>query len=494
MRSGRSERLLVFLAALIPRLALAWVTFGSTDIVHCFKNTTSILSGQQPFLPYLPGVEILIWFGGLLAHFTNIPPGLAYKLIPLLFDCGIAVLLRDARSMRTGLLYAIAPVPMIIVCMHGQWDSLFLYFLTLALVLAERDGARVQGLAGAAWFLSIVPKPLALPLVLLFLPSPREVGRSPEARRKAFSFLFGAGAAGLLYAFVLVLADSIPSMERLRLILIYGGAGHGFFGLPWLAGLPLARYWTLIPFAFILAMVWMGRMRREEGVLLFFVMAMVNSALAPQYLGWLVPFALLADRRRFLALYLLVAGVFLALFYRSIGVNEPTIVFVGAYAVLKQVAWLSPPATSDQVAKWVAWIGNYALPLLCLGYGIWAFLRSWRQRPTSRLTSRPLATILAPAVLLLSVLALAVVWGLAQPPVAPNDFVDRILRRVEVYDVVRFAGRREDVRWVPGRMARPSTANHVINLSTILLALVAVSSVATWLNLEKESSIEDVQP
>ncbi len=482
MRSPRSERLIVFLAALAPRLTLAWITLGSTDISNCFRNTTWMLSGRQPLLPYLPGVEVLIWFGGLLAHFTSVPPGVAYKLIPLLFDCGIAVLLRDARSMRTGLLYAIAPVPIIIICMHGQWDSLFLYFLTLALVLAEDDRGRVRGIAGAAWFLSIIPKPLALPLLPLFLPSPRDLMRSKEARQRGFSFLSGAAIAGLIYVVVVIAADYIPSAERLLLIYAYGGAGNGFFGLPWLAGLPLARYWTLIPIALIVVMVWMGRMRRDEGVLLFFVVAMVNGALAPQYLCWLVPFALLSGRNRFAAVYLLVAGVFLTLFYRALYVNEPSVIFVGAYAVLKPVAWLSPPPISVALSKVVAWIGNYALPLLCLGYSIYGFVRGWRQRRTPLVVARPLMTTVAPAIVLLSVIALASTWAAAQPPVAPNDFVDRILRKVEVYDVVKYPGRKEDIHWVPRRMAQPSTANRVMNLSTILLALVAVSSVATWMS------------
>jgi hypothetical protein len=52
---------------------------------------------------------------------------------------------------------------------------------------------------------------------------------------------------------------------------------------------------------------------------------------------------------------------------------------------------------------------------------------------------------------------------------------------VEVYDVVLYHGRKEDIHWVPRRMAQPRTANPVLNLSTILLALVAVSSVATWM-------------
>jgi hypothetical protein len=473
--------MIVFLAALAPRLTLAWITLGSTDISNCFRNTTWILSGQQPVLPYLPGVELLIWFGGLFAHYTSVPPAFAYKLIPLLFDCAIALLLRDARSFRAGLLYAIAPVPIIITCMHGQWDSIFLYFLMLALVLAE-DGREVaRGLAGAAWVLSIIPKPVALPLLPLFLPSPRQMLRSKEARQRAFLFVSGATVCGLMYVCTVFALDYIPGGERLVLIYAYGGAGSGFFGLPWLAVVPLARYWTLLPTLAIMAMVWMGKMRRDEGVLLFFVLAMVNGMLAPQYLCWLVPFALLSGRYRFAAVYLLIAGVFLTLFYRAVYVNEPSVVFVGAYALLDSLAWLTPPPVSMTVSRMLAAIGNYVLPLLCLGYAIYAFLRGWRRCEPTAARSTPLLAVTVPAVVLLSVVTLAGIWAAAQPPVAPGDFVDRILRKVEVYDVVLYHGRKEDIHWVPRRMAQPRTANPVLNLSTILLALVAVSSVATWM-------------
>jgi hypothetical protein len=215
-------------------------------------------------------------------------------------------------------------------------------------------------------------------------------------------------------------------------------------------------------------------------VLLFFVVAMVNGALAPQYLCWLVPFALLSGRTRFAAVYLVVAGVFLTLFYRAVYVNEPSIVFVAAYAVLKPVAWLSPPPVSLGVSRVVAWIGNYALPLLCLGYASYAFLRTWRRPRSAQGAIASTRAVTIPALALLAIVSVGGLWAAARPLVTPAEFVDHTLRKIEAYDVLQYHGRKEDIHWVPRRMGQPSKANRVLNLSTILLMLVAFSAVANW--------------
>lgn len=467
------ERLAVFVAALLPRLILAWITFGSKDIGNCFRNTTWLLSGRELVLPYFPGVELLIWIGGALAYFTPVPAAAAYKLIPVLFDAATAVLLRDARSLRSGLLYAIAPVPLVIMSMHGQWDGIVLYFLALAVVLRDSDHRIAQPLAGVAWFLSVITKPIALPLLpLFFLPW--------SDRRRSANFLGGVCGAAVIYALLLTFSGHLPSIERLELIFVYGAAGGGYFGLPIVTG-PLLRYWTLLPTFAVFAAFGTGRISRADGVLLFLAFAMANSQLAPQYLCWLVPFALLSGRLRFGALYTLIAGSFLVFFYRTIAVNKTTAIFAGAYALLTPAAALTPPPASAFVSRALVLTGNYVLPLFCLGYAVAVLARArtpLRPGPTTHSGPR----IAVPGALLLMFVGGAAIWAAAAPRITPAAFVDRILHKVDAYDVVRFHGKEEEdhLTWIPRRMARPSLAQPVMNLSTMLLALVAMSSVLTW--------------
>jgi hypothetical protein len=462
----------VFAAALLPRLLLAWITFGSKDIGTCFRNTTWLLSGRELVLPYFPGVELLIWIGGALAYFTPIPAAAAYKLIPVLFDAAIAVLLRDARSLRSGLLYAIAPAPIVVMCMHGQWDGIVLYFLALAVVLRETDHRIAQPLAGVAWFLSVITKPVALPLLPLFLLPWGD-------RRRSANFLGGVCGAAVVYVLLLMFTGHLASIERLALIFLYGAAGQGFFGLPILTT-SLFRYWTLLPALAIFGVFGTGRISRADGVFLFLAFAMANSQLAPQYLCWLAPFALLSGRLRFGSLYTLIAGTFLVLFYRTITVNTTTIIFAGAYGLLTPFAALTPPPASELVARALVITGNYVLPLFCLGYAIAVLVRSRKEAvpaPFARLGPG----VAMPAAILLVLVVVTVSWAAAAPEIAPAAFVDRILHKVEAYDVIRYETRQnEDLTWVPRRMAKPSLANPVLNLSSILLVLVAVSAVMTW--------------
>ena len=169
----------LFLIAATVRLSIAYLFFGSIDVVNDTLHSTCLFDGVplDPPVPYLPGVQLLIWLGGQLALHTGLPVAFCYKLFPCLFDSLIAVLIAvspsgGSRSLRLGYLYAFAPVAMIVMALHGQWDSVFLYFLILSFFLLRFETRWGYVLAGAAFVMSVVAKPVAVPLVPFLFPAP----------------------------------------------------------------------------------------------------------------------------------------------------------------------------------------------------------------------------------------------------------------------------------------------------------------------------------
>lgn len=473
----RSRFGLLILAAAIPRLFLAWITLGTADMTACFRNFTWMLSGLQPQLPYLPGAELMIYLGGVAAYHTALPAGFAFKLLPVLFDVATAFTLR-ARAPRAAWLYAFAPLPLIVNSMHGQWEGMVLYFLVLALVLASDDRAVTQALAGAAFVLSVIVKPIALPLALLFLLTP---GEKQRAVQRALRFGGGAVTTGLLYLLIAGLAGYPLDADRLTLIFDYVRFGGHYFGLP-SGHLPVVgRFLTIIPALVITGLYWKQRLSREDAALLVFCFAIGGSPLAPQYLCWIPPLALLAGRYRFCAAYSLVAGLFLTFFYsESSFIAGP--LFMGAYGILRPLAWLTPQAPPLWISPMLFVLGDYVLPLLCLGYGLLRVVRAWSRENVQQEPS-PARGVLLPAALLLVLVTSVVVWASSRPEVKATAFVDRIHAKVAKYDVVGVTGPGREVKWVPrrllpNRVMQEGRGFDAASLSTMLAVWVLLWSMA----------------
>src|SRR5205085_2426085 len=107
------------------------------------------LGGHPMSLPYFRGIELWVWIGSVLAYYTPLAASFPYKLLPVVCDALIALILFDCEkddrvALRNGLLYAIAPIPFIVAAMIFQWDSVWIYFLIVAIVMLRSDEKRLH--------------------------------------------------------------------------------------------------------------------------------------------------------------------------------------------------------------------------------------------------------------------------------------------------------------------------------------------------------------
>jgi hypothetical protein len=466
--------MLVLGTALVPRLLIGYLNFGAVDAIVNFRNTVRLLQHLPVETPYLPGLELWLWIASSLAYFTSLPLMFPYKLLPIACDAAIALLLFEAAKdrhdgLRDGLLYAVAPIAIAISAMHPQWDSIWMLFVLLALsaVRDERDAA--SAVAGAALVLSVIAKPVAAPLALVLL---------PRTRRGILAFVSGGCAMAIVYGCILAAAGFFPTLDSLAGIVRYASGGVRLFGLPYR---PFDRFWAVVVIALSAAVLrFVGRISRDEAVLLALTGTVAVSGLSVQYLIWPIPFAILAGRRRFLALYTLVAGAFVVLYYETPILNLPNMENLGAYGMLRPFGWLSPPLPPRSLQPIQQLLGNYAIPLLCLGFVVVRVTNVFRRRErAAALPYAGLRRVVTPALVLFVLLAGATLWAVRKPPMQPHAFIQRVAQKIAAYDVVPYTGnlvvRRGSRIWI-ARSFTDASLSAPIDIVVIGLVWVVASA------------------
>lgn len=478
--SSTMRRLAIGAAALVPRLILGAISFGAEDGVASLRNSLAIFQGGWADTPYFPFIEVWIWTAGIIAYYTAIPVMLPYKLLPIAADALIALLLFDSatdprKGTRNALLYALSPIAIWFSAVHMQWDSLWMYFLLLALVLLRLEGAKAAAIAGACLVLSVAAKPIALPLAVILL---------PLVRRRALAFIGGGAAMAAIYTAFLASIGWLLTVDNLLFIFRYARKGVQLFGLP---HHPFNRLWTSLA---ILGALWLlcilKKVTREEAVFLFFCALMGVAGLSPQYLWWLVPFAIVAGRLRFLALYTLLAGLFLALYYRVPFLNGVNVENLGAYGYLHSLSALSPPAAPPMCSVIARFLGNYAIPLFCLGYVIFEVLRILRkdephhEQPAPRIPFR----YAVPLLIVVLGVTLSALWAGRKPEIEPRAYIYRIEQKIEgQYDVVRYRRPLPPGRgkvWVPRSTLEPARAALHAGILAPVFVIAAAAFTFPW--------------
>lgn len=455
-------RLGIFAVALVPRLVIAFVTFGAVDNVHNIRNFVRMLDGLRIETPYLPGLELVLWVAGMATYETPLPVLFPWKVLPLVCDALIALLLFDAtRDRRAGLLYALLPVPLFIACVHPQWDSLFLLPLLLAVVFADEKPV----LAGVALVVSIVAKPVAIPLAILLV---------PRSRRGALRFIGGAAVATIIYVVTLAATGHMPDLQG---IVQYASGGVQVFGLTF------RPHNRIIPVAGALALaafLWFrNRCMRGEAVLLFFAVVLGLSGLSVQYLGWILPFAVLCRRDRFVALYGLAAGLFVLFYYQVPEINLFHIEDLGALAMLKPLGRLAPPPPPAWAGVALQILGNAVVPLLLLGFAALEVVKMLMKRAVAATPVGPMHGAERGAIAAAALFALAAAWAAMQPRIDPMQYVAHVDKRVEEYDVVRYRGphiQRGLKVWIARSLVEEGVAHRAINAATLGVLWILLAS------------------
>jgi hypothetical protein len=386
-------RLVLFSVALVVRLFCATISFGSIDLINAIQVTPAQLA-NQPLLevPYLPAVSVFISLSGALSLLTPLPIALLYKLFPILFDCGLAVLIHDVllrraprQAVAAGLLYALSPVALLIVCFQGQWDSMWFFFVVLAFHVREHfSGSHGKYvLFGALFAVAVLFKPVALVLLPFFF-TPEGLGRSLFRSRS--DQLSVAGLLGVLaVAFAVFGLAGYSPIERVQTIAAYSSRGVVMLGLPLaypLDHVPLlrSRAWLVVVVGALALPYARRRLDGFTAAVAAFLLVLGLAGLSPQYLFWPVPFLLLSRRLVMAAFYNVLVGVFLLLFYLNPMASYYAGENMATFALLEPLAWAMPPAswTDDNLLMLVRLLGNYVIPLFALaavGRILWQALR-----------------------------------------------------------------------------------------------------------------------
>ncbi|MBY0370978.1 glycosyltransferase 87 family protein [bacterium] len=367
------RKLSIFVLALLPRLFFGALFFGSVDLINSINNGMNTLLGVAIHAPYFPFIHAFIWLGAVINGLLDwFPLAFAYKLVPLFCDSLIAVLVFQILEQRgyekaflAGVLYAICPIPILIIGLHAQWDSITLLFLLLA--------CSTRSFSQGIWFgLSVASKPYPL----VFLPF---LYRKNE-NRQALQAL--AGMAAILGVLGLVSwALGWDAQASFRNIRSYMNNNVAIFGFPMseLAGLfPTIENGRRIVLLALLACL-PSLINREMPLTrrALFVLAGItaSASLSPQYLIWTVPFLLVERYFRLAALFTGVTTVFLCLYY--LNPQAPFVPYENGYTFLPLAAFwgLTPPG------EWSQWLtlplleilGNSIIPTLLLGMTLMAF-------------------------------------------------------------------------------------------------------------------------
>lgn len=136
----------IFGIAFSLRTLIALFYYGSCDIdalANTVRYTLSLDLTSQPMWNYFPFISIYMWFAGWLSVFTPLPHALCIKILPIFFDALIALLIADIadrcgkKGWLFGLVYALNPVSIMVACIHGQWEAVFLFFTLLSFYVRD---------------------------------------------------------------------------------------------------------------------------------------------------------------------------------------------------------------------------------------------------------------------------------------------------------------------------------------------------------------------
>jgi hypothetical protein len=357
---------------------------GGTDI-YTAEETVN----RHPYLPLH-----LYWLAAVrgFSEATGIGYAKVVKLLPIVADVAIAAVivlflrrdgwgqgtfqseeggvrqrtpLQSGVAERLGMLYALNPVPILVCAYHGQFDAEPVLWMVLATLFTALPSGVLSGwqqsISAGAWLgLGILTKSYPVLALPALLPAIKGWGNR-------LWFLVAMGMVPLLGVLLYTVLFNAPFFEVVQRATGYN-FGIGIYGYTYFARLARevggdGRWlgWAVEYGRFItvglLAVVWWVKARHESApaALLTILVAFfaVSHAFAIQYLGWLVPIALLNREVRWLAAYTIAAYFYMAVAYWGL-IFEPAIVNL---MPLPQADYLLiMPASLPMWAVSVAWL------------------------------------------------------------------------------------------------------------------------------------------
>jgi hypothetical protein len=510
MKDLGRDRAVIFTTAIVVRGVIGWIFFGSVDVTNALLNSYRLFLGMalpEIPVPYLPGVhQLLLAISGILAFHTPLPVTFCYKLFPLLFDGVLAVLVYDfllpdrRRAFRSGLLYALCPVSIIITAIHTQWDAMAFAFFVLSFALVAKRSVPAWWLAGAAFVLSVLVKPVVIPFLPLLFPAPWRIFRRGEERKQTSALIGGMAACTGLYFSVLYAIGDPLTPEVLSGILSYAERNVRLLGLPVLLGSDSNRLLTLLPLVLLIPLHWKGLVTRSEAVAMTLAIIVAVGGIAPQYLIWIVPFLLISGKERYAALYNLFGGLFLVIYYHHPGLQGFNMENLGAYAPLQALSFLAPAATNMDIKTFLfAALGSFAIPISALVFFIVEMRRIGRRAPAGEpIPPLSLAQLLTPAAIATGAIVVAgfIALGLHAPP--SGEFANMVYARAGEYTMHLYSGpglvNPHEPSWVIPAYAGFEVKPRVIDAVSIGYVWVLLWSVIAWASAPRtETRVEGLR-
>lgn len=314
-------------------LSMSWVEVADTAnyrIVaetlaaggHLYRDT----SGIYPYPPVWAGFERVALY---LSQNSPLPFRLWIEIPGMLGDLGVALLLYKIgqSSLLFASLYLFNPISIAISSMHGQFDSIPVFFLLLACHIFQNLGRPFIAMTSLAAGIAMKSFPvLMLPFFLIQIRT---------LRKKVIALSLAVGPV-ICLLFPFYLADS---QALARQLFGYGGvADHGWLvAAKAMAALIKPSFIpALLPFGTILGLAAFGacliiagikmsqRVRSGHDLNLYDASALVFTAffafypgISSQYFIWLLPWLIMRDRES-AAVYTVLSSLALAAFYAYI--------------------------------------------------------------------------------------------------------------------------------------------------------------------------------
>jgi hypothetical protein len=323
------------LARLVPHLLVSAGTNFDIQSFNILGNlfingediySSPLVEGRHPYLPLM-----IYWIG--LAQKISLSIGqpyeLVYRLLPIAADVGICLLLfkliKSSNidvAFRCALLFAINPVSVFVSAYQGQFDSVIILFMLMAVSSVSYSAWKTGIWMGLAILAKSWPV-LALPSILTGFHSLQ------KKILVLFLVLLIPSIGVVLYAFIFKSDIQVILSNALSYNRGLGVWGYTYFlRLVWILKPELefifswivenGRFFTL----FGLGIVWFWRARHETpaaGILTILVSFLaLTHAFAIQYLVWLIPFAIIDDNNRWLNIYTVTAYFYMVLVYFSL--------------------------------------------------------------------------------------------------------------------------------------------------------------------------------
>ncbi len=310
--------LMIFLVAFTLRIIIAYSSYGGGDatngasFVDFYNSGYDIYSTISPW-PYLPFSNSFLWVWNEISNALNISTNLSYRLFSSFFDACIAALIfyylsfTDKRnSINLSLVYALNPITVIIVSTLGFTDSFALLFLILVIITSELKIPKYKDvLIGFFLAVSISAKPMAIIFAPYFL-----------YRAKRFPILLLSLLLSLfiLNSYYLSGASFENIVEVLSLISEKMTSGHqsgmlGIGSLTEIIGTSTTKIVTVFGLL-ILVIVYILQINSSPikfVLVIFSILLVFRYNFHPQYMAWIVPFAIIANRNIFP--YLAIGGL-----------------------------------------------------------------------------------------------------------------------------------------------------------------------------------------